>query len=97
MAAPMMGPVRGSLSSWFSLCLCASVVNMPSLPLPRGFVQDDAGGYACVEGFHLLRVRNGDEFVHHGHHFAGEAGAFVAEEDCGRTFQICLIQWRSLV
>ena len=77
-------PVQSSIASYGFLCvICDSVVNTLLSSLPCGFIQYDAGGDGGVEGFDLRRVGDGDGFVHSGHQVAGQAGAFIAEKNCG--------------
>src|ERR1700686_1711079 len=58
-------PIRAS--SW-PLAKSQELLAKSLFPLPRGFVQYDARGYAGVERFHLRSMWNGDDFVHFGHH-----------------------------
>jgi len=59
------------------------MVNLASLL--RCFVKYDARGDPGVERFHLLRVRNYDEFVHLGHEISGQTGAFITEKNSAGT------------
>src|SRR5947207_7868311 len=58
--------------------------------LPCCLIQNYAGRDSCVQRFHTQEMGDHDQLIHLSYQLLVQAGAFVADKDCGSAAKICL-------